>query len=322
MTGRETSGSVLPRVLNEAMTAADALREDVIEWLLEGDPAIRWQVIRDLTGVGEPVWQKEQERVAVEGWGAALLRHRDEQGRWTPKLYGRKWISTTYTMVLLRRLGLPRSDSRAIESCRLFLEGRIATTPRSDTCVVAMVLALLYWFDVDDERREPMLADLLGRQLPDGGWNCDQASAHGSFHTSISALEALRECYEARAPSPGTIEAAEARGRDFFLRHRMFLSHTSGEVVDNRFLRFSFPPRWHYDVLRGLDYFRAGDELADDRLKDAVDVVERNRDRDGRWPLQKRWPAETWFEMETVGEPSRWNTLRAMRVLDQWETRG
>lgn len=297
-------------------------RSAVVGWLLEGDPAVRWQAIRDLEAAAESVWMPEQERVATEGWGARLLEHQDDEGRWTPKLYGKKWISTTYTMVLLRRLGLPRSEPRAITSCRLFLEGRLVTSPRSDTCVVAMVLAFLYWFEVDDRRREQILEDLLGRQLPDGGWNCDRDSAHGSFHTTCSALEALRQCARAGAPRPEAIEAAERRGREFFLSHRLFRSHRTGDVADQRFLRFSFPPRWHYDVLRGLDYFWSAALLDDDRLQDAIDVVRRKRLSDGRWPLQQRWPGETWFEMETVGEPSRWNTLRAMRVLEAWEGRG
>ncbi len=296
-------------------------RSAVVGWLLEGDPAVRWQVLRDLEGMAESVWMPEQERVATEGWGARLLEHQDAEGRWTPKLYGKKWISTTYTMVLLRRLGLPRSDPRAIKSCPLFLNGRLVTHPRSDTCVIAMVLAFFYWFGFSDPRREKLLAELMARQLPDGGWNCDP-SDHGSFHTTISALEALRECVVAGVPDRALVEAAEARGREFFLSHRLFRSHRTGDVADQRFLRFSFPPRWHYDVLRGLDYFWSAARLDDDRLQDAIEVAERKRLSDGRWPLQQRWPGETWFEMETVGEPSRWNTLRALRVLEAWEGRG
>jgi hypothetical protein len=296
-------------------------RNAVVEWLVAGDPAIRWQAMRDLGSSPESVWRKEQSRVATEGWGARLLEHQDPEGRWTPRLYGKKWISTTYTMVLLRRLGLSRADPRAIMTCRLFLEGRLVTHPRSDTCVIAMVLAFLYWFGFEDPRRETLLAELMTRQLPDGGWNCDP-SRHGSFHTTISVLEALREGADAGITDGGEAAGAEARGREFFLRHRMLRSHRTGEVFDQRYLRFSFPPRWHYDVLRGLDYFRAAGVLDDERLADAIEVVQRKRHDDGRWLLQQRWPGETWFEMETVGEPSRWNTLRAMRVLDAWGAHG
>ena len=293
-------------------------RTRVIDWLLDGDAVIRWQTMRDLVGVEDSEWRPEQESVATEGWGARLLEHQDEDGRWTPRLYGRKWISTTYTMVLLREMGLPRSDTRALKSCHLFLKERLGTRRNGDTCVSAMVLALLFWFDVEDEKRVPVLGYLLDKQLPDGGWNCETDSQHGSFHTTLSALEALRVCAVAGAAGLDEIEAAEARGREFFLQHRMFRAHRSGEIVNERFLRFSFPTRWHYDVLRGLEYFWSAGTLDDPRLQDAIDVLVEKEDEDGRWPLQQRWRGETWFEMETVGEPSRWNTLRAMRVLDGW----
>ncbi len=290
-----------------------------IEWLLEGDPAIRWQTLRDLDGATESVWQPEQDRVATEGWGARLLKHQDQDGRWTPKLYGKKWISTTYSMVLLRQMGLAGSDPRAVKSCHLFVEEGLGIRLTRDACVAAMVLALLYWFEVDDSLREPYLEHVLDLQLADGGWNCEEESRHGSFHTTCTALEALRQCALAGAPGIDEIEAAEARGCEFFLRHRLFRSHRTGEVVDGRNLRFSFPPRWHYDVLRGLDYFWSAGQLNDPRLQEAIDLVTQKQDGEGRWPLQQRWPGETWFDMETVGEPSRWNTLRAMRVLDRWE---
>ena len=293
-------------------------RTRTIDWLLDGDPAIRWQTMRDLLGASEQVWRSEQERVGSEGWGAELLEHQDADGRWTPKLYGKKWISTTYTMVLLRRMGLPRSDPRALKSCQLFVEEGLGIRNTRDMCVAAMALAVLYWFGIEDRLREPFLEHVLAMQLADGGWNCEEESGHGSFHTSCTALEALRVCAVSGAAGREEIEAAEARGREFFLEHRMFQSHRSGDIVNQRFLRFSFPPRWHYDILRGLDYFWSAGTLSDARLEDAISVLVEKQDRDGRWPLQQRWPGETWFEMETVGEPSRWNTLRAMRVLDGW----
>jgi hypothetical protein len=175
--------------------------------------------------------------------------------------------------------------------------------------------------EVEDARRRLILAALLDRQLPDGGWNCIPTSRHGSFHTTISALEALREAALAGAPGLQRIESAEARGREFFLRHHLFRSHRTGDLVNQQFLRFSFPPRWHFDVLRGLDYFSAARAMTDERLDDAISIVSGKRRKDGRWALQERWPGATWFEMEVVGEPSRWNTLRAMRVLEALSAR-
>ena len=303
-------------------------RAPILDWLLEGDPSIRWQVLRDVEGAAESVWRAEQNRVATEGWGARLLEHQGEDGRWTPWLYGKKWISTTYTLVLLRRLGLPPSE-RILRSCQLFFDeaqqpdgGITASRPkgsRSETCVTGMVLAFLCWFGVNDPRRERLVDYLLASQMADGGWNCIRGADHSSFHTTISVLEAWREYSEAHGPRVMETGSAEARGQEFMLRHRLFKSHHTGEVVSGRFLRFSFPPQWHYDVLRGLDHFWAAGSLGDDRLGDAVEVVVRKRRKDGRWPLQQRWAGEAWFEMEKVGEPSRWNTLRSLRVLEAWQ---
>ena len=308
--------------------AVDPKREEVISWLLDGDPSIRWQVMRDLLGADEAKWSEEQLRVAGEGWGAELLSHRDQSGRWTPRLYGRKWISTTYSLALLRRFGLPRDDPRAIESSLLFFDEALGADggidvssgrTGSEMCITAMAVALFYWFKIEDPRREIVLETLLNRQLPDGGWNCSRPSTHGSFHTTASAMEAMRESALSLARDvPKEVAAAEEAGRRFLLAHRLFRSHRTGEVVNEQFLRFSFPPRWHYDLLRGLELFWSAGRLADPRLGEAMEVVISKRRKDGRWPLQQRWPGETWFEMEEVGQPSRWNTLRAMRVLDGW----
>jgi hypothetical protein len=303
--------------------------DDMTSWLLDGDPAIRWQVMRDLHGETDSVWRAEQRRVAGEGWGAQLLSHQDDAGRWTRKLYGYKWTSTTYSIVLLRRMGLPSDDPRAERTCRLFLDEALwpdgginisMSLERSETCATGMVLALLAWFAIDDPRRERLVDYLLGEQMADGGWNCERfrGAVHSSFHTTMNVLEGLREYALAAGPRAGETAAAEEPGRQFLLEHRMYRSHRTGDVVDDRMTRLSFPPRWRHDILRGLDYFRAAAAPADERLTDAVDAVVGKRRRDGRWPLQQRYPGRTWFEMEQVGQPSRWNTLRALRVLDWW----
>lgn len=319
-------------MLNRAVGNYTLAEPEVISWLLEGDPALRWQVMRDLTGEPRRVWEAEQARVAVEGWGAELLSHQDREGRWTAKLYGYKWISTTYSLVLLRRMGLPPGDLRAVKSCLLFLDGALwpdgginlsVTQGRSEVCVTGMVLALLSWFGIDDPRRERLVEFLLGCQLPDGGWNCEayRGARHSSFHTTINVLEGLRDYADAGGPRIAGTEAMETRGREFLLAHHLYRSHRTGEVVDPRMLRLSFPPRWRHDILRGLDHFRAAGASTDERLADPIAVVESKRRADGRWPLQQRHPGRTWFEMEEVGQPSRWNTLRALRVLQWWKDR-
>ena len=159
--------------------------DPTIAWLLTGDPAIRWQVLRDLVGAPAGRWQEERAKVATEGWGARLLAHQDSDGRWTPRFYGTKWISTTYSLVLLRRMGLAPHEPRALQSCALFIDEGLrpdggidpsASTHRSETCVTGMVLAHLSWFGADDPRRDQLVAYLLGEQLPDGGWNCERST--------------------------------------------------------------------------------------------------------------------------------------------------
>jgi len=296
---------------------------------MEGDPAIRWQAQRDLLRAPDTKWRAEQARVASEGWGTRLVTLQGDDGRWTARLYGKKWTSTTYSMVLLRRMGLPSRDPRALQACQLFLDEGLrpdggidlsVTTGRSETCLTGMVLGLSSWFAVDDPRREELVAYLLNEQLPDGGWNCqrDRGATHSSFHTTTNVLEGLREYATADGSQGDQILTAEAAGREFLLEHHLYRSHRTGKVVDPRMLRLSFPPRWRHDILRSLDYFRSAD-APDRRLGDPIDALESRRRPDGRWPLQQRHPGQTWFEMEEIGDPSRWNTLRALRVLDWWQ---
>jgi len=302
----------------------------VLEWLLEGDPAIRWQVLRDLTGAAEQKVRSEQRRVCKEGWGARLLSLQDDDGRWGGGIYTPKWTSTTYTMVLLRSLGLPAQHPQALRACKALFDtgfwkdGGInfwtRYHSRSETCVSSMVLAVACWFRLDDTRLDRLAEHVVGQQMADGGWNCLSMpgygeATHGSFHTTISALEALLEYERFRPTRAQAARDAQARGREFLLAHRLFRSHRTGEVVKSAMTRFSFPPRWHYDVLRGLDYFRDAGAALDPRLEEGLRLLEQRRTTDGRWLLQNEYPGKTFFRLETVGKPSRWNTLRALRVL-------
>lgn len=306
------------------------MADPVLDWLLAGDPAIRWQALRDLKLAAASTVRREQRLVAQEGWGAQLLEMQDPDGRWARGLYNPKWTSTTYTMVLLRSFGVPPGHPQAIRACQVLLDtgfwrdGGInyytRWQERSETCISSMVLAVLAWFQLDDPRVDQLADHVIAQQMPDGGWNCRAmpgygSATHGSFHTTISALEALLD-YERFRPQHATAaREAQARGREFLLVHRLFRSHRTGEVVKAPMTRFAFPPRWHYDVLRGLDYFRDSHAPRHDRLADALSLLEQRRAADGRWPLQNRYPGKVFFEMEAIGQPSRWNTLRALRVL-------
>lgn len=307
------------------MYAAAVARDEVIEWLLAGDPAIRWQVQRDLLGQRKAAWQAEQARVANEGWGAELLAKRGRDGRWGKGLYTPKWTSTTYTLLELRRLGLSPNHPAAIEGTNLLLEQQVWMLGKKrdywESCIAGFALSLGSWFAAEESARESLLTGVLAEQMPDGGWNCRRArgATHSSFHTTINALEGLRDYVERGGPRKAQVRAAEARAREFFCAHQLYRSHRTGRVVDEKMTRFPFPPRWRHDVLRTLDYFRAADAARDPRLADAIEVIRRKRRPDGRWPQQPPQSGQTWLTLERVGAPSRWNTLRALRVLRWWD---
>ena len=183
-----------------------------------------------------------------------------------------------------------------------------------------MVLSILSYFEHDDARLDAVAAHLLEQQMPDGGWNCRRrfGATHSSVHTTISALEGLRHYELHRGRKLRALRAAQRRGREFLMVHRLFRSHRTGEIIKPVFIRFAFPPRWHYDILRALDYFQAVNAPRDPRLTDAIDIVRNSQLDDGCWTLQHSYKGKTYFELERAGAPSRWNTLRALRVLKWW----
>jgi hypothetical protein len=303
---------------------------DVVTWLLDGDPSVRWQVERDLLDRPASAWSATQRAVATEGWGARLLAERTEDGLWANGLYVPKWTSTTYTLLQLWRMGLPRDHPEAVASVRILMDRPVWLFGRADRrqwegCVAGFGIALASWFTVDDPIRDDLVTEILARQLDDGGWNCRAERGqqrHGSFHTSINTMEGLREYCLSGGKHAGAVEEAEARGRRFFAQHRLYRSHRTGRIPDPRMAQLHFPPRWHHDILRGLDYHRAADAERDERLTDPIDVLLGHRRKDGRWPLHQGYGGKVWFSMETGRNPSRWNTLRALRVLRWWSPEG
>jgi hypothetical protein len=298
---------------------------------MAGDPAVRWQVQRDLLGLPEEVVKATREEVATTGWGGRLLAEQAPDGTWGEGLYSPKWTSTTYTLLLLRQLGLPGDHPQAHAGCERLLDGATwvgggltygqSSRTLPEACITSIVLSIVAAFDRVDERAESALSWLLDQQLVDGGWNCRtvrDGSAHGSFNTSILALEALELWRSQRAEDP-VLEHAAGEGRRFFLEHRLYCSHRTGETVHERYTRSVFPPGWHHDLLRGLDYFQAVGAVTDDRLGDAIDLLRSKEKTDGTWSAYRPYSGKYWFRLETPGKPSRINTLRALRVLRWWE---
>jgi hypothetical protein len=295
---------------------------------MSGDPAIRWQVLRDLDQAPAADVDRERRLVAETGWAARLMALQDAEGTWAGQMYSPKWVSTTFTLLLLRQLGLPAENVRARIACGLLLDrglfrdgGISFGWGRSETCVTSMVLSILAAFRLDDERLERLVDHLLAEQMEDGGWNCrrPRGATHASMNTTILALEAMQLYEDHRAAATerlAQVREAQARAREFLLVHRIFRSHRGGATIRPDFTRMAFPPQWHFDFLRALDHFRAAQAPYDDRLSDALDLLVKKRRLDGRWSLEHRYRARYWFQIESIGAPSRWNTLRALRVLE------
>jgi hypothetical protein len=309
----------------------------VIHWLLDSDPSIRWQVMRDLISSPAEEVAAERARVATEGAGARLLSLQAADGRWGGAAWNRGWNSTMHVLMLLRDLGLDSASDQARRATELvrnrvtwkgcgpqecdanaFFDGEI------EPCINGQVAAAGAYFGQDVRG---LVARLLAEQLPDGGWNCEavNGSTRSSFNTTICVLEALL-AYE-RAVG-GSQEIIEARlcGQEYLLERRLFRRRSTGEVIERdrkggfAWTRFAFPTWWHYDVLRGLEYLCSAGVAYDQRMAEAIELVASKRDGDGLWPLETRYPGVMPVEMdEGEGRPSRWNTLRALRVLNWFQ---
>jgi hypothetical protein len=305
----------------------------VLDWLLDADPSIRWQTLRDLADAPAAVVAAERTRVASEGWGARLLALQGDDGRWAggacfPAGFrwsdadgGQPWTSTLPVLQLLRDLGIdPRDEkvrgagARVRDHCRWEHAGEPFFAGEVEPCINGRVVALGAYFGQDVDG---VVARLIDEQLEDGGWNCEaeNGSVRSSFHSAINVLEGLLAHERATGGSPQAI-AARRRAEEYLLERRLFRRKTTGEVVDPTWLQFAFPVRWHYDVLRGLEYFREAGDPPDPRLDEAIHLVRSKRQPDGTWLLENTHPGDVHFVLEDGdGRPSRWNTLRAMRVL-------
>jgi hypothetical protein len=300
-----------------------------IKWVLDSDPAIRWQVMRDLTDESLNAIATERSRVATKGWGARLLALQSPAGNWDGPQEDRGLLITLYTLVVLKDLGLDPASEQArkmidrVDKRLVFkpLNNRPFFHGETEPCINGRILSLGSYFN---EPNDALANQLLGEQLEDGGWNCEAwpflspkrpPSRRSSFHTTICVLEGLLD-YERAGRKSAAVTRARKRAENYLLERRMFRSLRTGEVIDKRWLRFSFPTFWHYDVLRGLDYLRNAGIKPDSRVREAIEIVIQRRHQNGRWPLNLLHREHIPLEMETsVGSASRWNTLRALRVL-------
>lgn len=297
----------------------------ILEWLIEGDTSIQYQVHRDLLDEPRP---ELQARISQEGWGAQYMEKRRPDGHWGQDFYQPKWISTHYTLLDLKNLQVPpdHPDIRAsvdnIAHNYKSEDGGInpgKTIKESDVCVNGMFLNYACHFGIGPDHLNSIIDFIMQQRMPDGGFNCKknrEGARHSSMHSTISLLEGIweykRNSYTYRLDE---LENAAEAAREFLLVHQLYKSDRTGETIHKNFLRLSFPGRWYYDILRALDYFQDAGIGWDARMSSALEVLLSKRKADGRWPLQAKIPGKFHFEMEKPGQPSRWNTLRALRVL-------
>lgn len=306
------------------MKAEPYLYDSLLDWLLEGDASIKYQVYRDLLGEKR---SQLRERIATEGWGARLMAERKENGHWGRGFYQPKWTSSHYTLLDLRYLEIPVNNLITETILDILEENRGSdggvnpgkTIKVSDVCINGMFLNYATFFGAPEELLESIVDFLIGVQMSDGGFNCEsnrRGAIHSSLHSTISVLEGFNEYkkqgYTYRLDE---VESIEPMAQEFILRHRLYKSDHTGEIIDKKMIMLSYPSRWRYDILRCLDYFRDAYVVFDPRMVDALEVLVKKRRRDGQWPVQARHLGKSHFDMEKTGQPSRWNTLRALRVL-------
>jgi len=313
-----------------------------VEWLLDSDPSIRWQAMRDLLDAPESEWSAARAEVETKGWGARLLSSEDGDGQWAGGAFaprdfdarewhevGQPWTATTFALSQLREFGLDPASDRARRTVELIgansrweHDGQPYWEGEVEECINGRTVADGAYFGVDVA---PIVDRLVGERLDDGGWNCERArgSIRSSFHSTINVLEGLLG-FEGATGGTSASREARASGEEFLLERALFRRLSTGEPADERFLRFLHPNRWRYDVLRALDHFRSAAALTgaapDPRLAEAVDHVRSRRLDDGTWPLDWTLPGRVWFDVDAgPGRPSRWVTLRALRVLSWWD---
>jgi len=307
-----------------------SLASPTINWLLDSDPAIRWQTMRDLTDASPEAVAAERARIPHEGLGAEILARQQPDGSWrraeTPA-----WLSTLFTMQLLRATGIDPTDpvvesavARSVTNLRWNNDEYWDLRPaerggnpffqgEEEPCINGSVLALGASLGHPNEN---LVRRLLSEQLEDGGWNCEAPkSTRSSFNTTICVLEGMLEYQHAVGFTP-EITAAKRRGEEYLLERSLFRRRSTGEIANPEFLELAYPPTYHYDILRALDYLRAAEVQPDSRISEAIHLIESQRQPDGRWRLDRAYDEALALQFdESAGEPSRWNTLRALRVL-------
>lgn len=305
--------------------------KEIINWLLAGDVSVQYQTYRDLLDKENPQLRKKIEK---EGWGEKYLSFRKTNGYWSQDFYQPKWISTHYTLLDLKNLNLSPNNKLIKETLNVIFntekgpDGGIkpfSKNQKSDVCVNGMVLNYACYFQVKEEHLKSVVDFLLSEKVQDGGFNCQSTKrkvTHSSLHTTLSVLEGIFE-YINHGYAYRLNELIEAKrmSEEFILAHHLFRSHRTGEIINPNFLKFYYPTRWFYDILKAMDYFQLANVSYDNRMDEAIELIQKKRNKEGQWRPSSKHTGKTHFRMEPAREPSRWNTLRALRVLKFYKIR-
>lgn len=305
------------------------INQNLINWLLNSDPSIQFQVYRDLLNTYKP---EIQDKISEQGWGALYLSKQRADGHWGLRFYQPKWTSSHYTLTDLRNLCISPKNKTIKESINMIadnekgIDGGInpsGTINQSDVCINGMFLNYACYFKTNEEKLKSVVDQILSQIMPDGGFNCRlnrSGAKHSSLHTTINTVEGITEYekngYQYRLSE---LKTAKESSNEFILAHQLFKSDKTGEVIHENFLKLPYPSRWRYDILRALDYFQYSRTPWDDRMFAAINHILKKRNKDGTWNVQAKHAGEVHVDMEQAGKPSRWNTLRALRVLKFYE---
>lgn len=308
------------------------LNDNIIKWLLDGDISIQYQTYRDLLDTEKPDLKR---KISKEGWAYRYLLLRKPDGHWGKGFYSPKWTSTHYTLLDLKNFNISQNIKEIKNSINVILRenkcGDGGVNPskaitNSDVCINGMFLNYASYFNSAENDLNTVVDFLLSQKMTDGGFNCHsnrKGASHSSLHTTLSVIEGINEYFK-NGFNYRTKELLQAESGcvEFILKHRLFKSHRTGTIIKNQFTQLSYPPRWYYDILRCLDHFYFAGLAYNDSMQDAIEILLKKRTKDGRWKLQTNHRGLVHFEMEKAGEPSRWNTLRALRVLKFYNING
>lgn len=312
------------------MHANNTKQPSIIQWLLQGDPAIVYQTHRDLIGTEEAYLTQLRKNITEHGWGRRFLNARDDEtGLWGGGIYTPKWISTTYTLLDLKNLGIHPRTKEYIQSSEILIM-RLWKKPEKkgerylDLCICGMLLNLCCYASIQSYKINEIIDYILEKYFHDGGWNCrwEFDSHHSSLHTTMNILDGLHEYFiHDYSYRKEELMSQINDAHEFILMHKLFKSDKTDRIINKKMTMLSYPYRWRHDILRCMDYFTAVNQKYDERMDEALDIIMKKRMKNGYWPVQQKYPGKVHFDMENTGKESRWNTLRVLRILKKYKNR-